>query len=118
MSDHGGEGQVRISDAERDHMVEVLRRHLAEGRLDLDTFEDRVGTVVSARSRREADRAFVDLPLLAAASTAKRAGRRRSTERPKPWWRPTDERFRDPASGLLTRVWVDPFDGSRHYLPD
>lgn len=31
---------------------------------------------------------------------------------------PTGERFRDPSSGKITRVWVDPADGSRHYVPE
>jgi hypothetical protein len=33
-------------------------------------------------------------------------------------WVPTDESFRDPSSGTLMRVWLDPVDGSRHYVPD
>jgi hypothetical protein len=33
-------------------------------------------------------------------------------------WRPTDESFRDPSSGTIMRVWVDPADGSRHYVPE
>lgn len=32
-------------------------------------------------------------------------------------WNPTDESFRDPSSGRLMRVWVDPADGTRHYVP-
>jgi hypothetical protein len=31
---------------------------------------------------------------------------------------PTSERFRDPSSGTIMRVWVDPADDSRHYVPD
>ena len=30
-------------------------------------------------------------------------------------WVATDEVFRDPTSGRVMRVWVDPTDGSRHY---
>ncbi len=33
-------------------------------------------------------------------------------------WRRTDEVFRDPSSGRLMRVWIDPADGTRHYVPD
>jgi hypothetical protein len=33
-------------------------------------------------------------------------------------WQPTDEVFRDPSSGRVMRVWVEPGDGSRHYVPD
>ena len=30
----------------------------------------------------------------------------------------TDEVFRDPTTERLMRVWVDPQDGSRHYVPE
>ncbi|MGI9033012.1 MAG: hypothetical protein ACR2HY_04915 [Acidimicrobiales bacterium] len=33
-------------------------------------------------------------------------------------WQRTDESFRDPSSGRLMRVWIDPADGTRHYVPD
>ena len=33
-------------------------------------------------------------------------------------WQRTDEVFRDPSSGRLMRVWVDPTDGIRHYVPE
>ncbi|MGH9066940.1 MAG: hypothetical protein ACRD0J_05570, partial [Acidimicrobiales bacterium] len=34
-------------------------------------------------------------------------------------WQPTSEVFRDPASGQVMRVWVDPADNdARHYLPE
>ena len=34
-----------------------------------------------------------------------------------PDWSPTEERFRDPSTGRLMRVWVDR-EGARHYVPD
>lgn len=33
-------------------------------------------------------------------------------------WQSTEELFRDPSSGRVMRVWIDPADGSRHYVPD
>jgi hypothetical protein len=33
-------------------------------------------------------------------------------------WQRTDELFRDPSSGRLMRVWIDPADGTRHYVPE
>ena len=33
-------------------------------------------------------------------------------------WERTDEVFRDPTTERLMRVWVDPQDGSRHYVPE
>ena len=36
---------------------------------------------------------------------------------PQSTWSPTDERFRDPSTGRLMRVWVEG-DGTRHYVPE
>ncbi len=33
-------------------------------------------------------------------------------------WVATDEVFRDPTTNRLMRVWVDPADGSRHYVTE
>jgi len=33
-------------------------------------------------------------------------------------WTRTDELFRDPSSGRLMRVWLDPAAGTRHYVPE
>ncbi len=33
-------------------------------------------------------------------------------------WQRTDEVFRDPTTRRFMRVWVDPRDGSRHYVPE
>ncbi len=38
--------------------------------------------------------------------------------KPATGWVRTAERFRDPSSGAIMRVWVDPADDSRHYVPD
>ena len=35
----------------------------------------------------------------------------------RPEWTPTEERFRDPSTGRLMRVWLD-HTGARHYVPD
>jgi hypothetical protein len=47
-----------------------------------------------------------------------RLRRHGQSDRPSANWRPTEESFRDPSSGILMRVWIDPADGSRHYVPD
>ena len=38
--------------------------------------------------------------------------------RPEQHWSRTDEVFRDPSTSRVMRVWVDPSDGSRHYVPE
>jgi hypothetical protein len=63
-----------------------------------------------------------DLPPLGVPGTpgAGRAGgsrgRHAQTRKPEPGWVPTAERFRDPSSGVIMRVWIDPADESRHYV--
>lgn len=116
-----------IGDAERDQLAAALREHYAAGRLDLDELRRRVAVVIAARYLDEARAALAELPAIAAGPTSAPAASRRSWPRrrghahadsPRPGWERTDERFRDPASGQVMRVWVDPADGSRHYVPD
>ena len=33
-------------------------------------------------------------------------------------WERTNEVIRDPFTNRTVRVWIDPADGSRHYVPD
>ncbi len=37
---------------------------------------------------------------------------------PEPRFRPTDERFRDPTTRVLMRVYVDPATGEQRYVPE
>jgi hypothetical protein len=39
-------------------------------------------------------------------------------DQPGAGWIPTDERFRDPTSRAIMRVWIDPADQTRHYVPE
>ncbi|HYP45807.1 MAG TPA: DUF1707 domain-containing protein [Propionibacteriaceae bacterium] len=52
----------RIGDAERDRAAELLRDHLAEGRLDQGEFDDRVTRALTARTQADLDPLFTDLP--------------------------------------------------------
>ncbi|MBV9932799.1 MAG: DUF1707 domain-containing protein [Actinobacteria bacterium] len=56
---------VRISDAERNDVVELLRHHCAEGRITLDEFSDRVGDVFEARTSADLELVTRDLPVVA-----------------------------------------------------
>ena len=53
---------TRLGDEERASLVAALRRHVSEGRLTLEEFEERVGLVFAASRRSDADEAFADLP--------------------------------------------------------
>lgn len=52
----------RISDADRDAAVEMLRQHFELGRLDPSEFEQRMGAALTARVAADLDPLFVDLP--------------------------------------------------------
>ena len=123
----------RFGDADRDRLVAVLREHYAQGRFDLDEFSRRAEIVLSAQYADEAAAALHDLPPLgpsgsgqgtagpgSGAGTGRKARGRRHAQSaaPGPGWVPTSERFRDPTSGTVMRVWLDPADQSRHYVPD
>jgi len=75
---------MRVSDEQRQRVVDELRRHCAAGRLDVDEYADRIEQALGASSLEDLDRALGDLPMLRIAdptgSTAAlgngRAGRR------------------------------------------
>lgn len=71
-----------------------------------------------AETREQATAALDGLPPLGAKSKGRRRRSHGHADAPGPGWVATRERFRDPGSGQIMRVWVDPVDESRHYLPD
>src|SRR6478672_8251221 len=73
---------VRISDAERNDAVELLRHHCAEGRITLDEFSDRVGAVFEARTTGDLELVTHDLPATAAPPPPETTNRRK---RAKQW---------------------------------
>jgi|GEM_PF-873671 len=107
------------TEQERERLAVALRRHLADGRLDLEQFDVQVAQLYRASTRREAREALDGLPLLNAdpsGPTARTTGRRHGeTHRIAPHRVATAEVFRDPSSGRVMRVRVDPTDGSQHY---
>ncbi len=119
------------TEADRERLVALLGEHYAVGLFGLDELDRRVGTVLSARYLDEAAAAVADLPgrplpapsgSATPGSTAPRRPRRRRghahADQPDAGWIPTDERFRDPSTSSIMRVWVDPTDHSRHYIPE
>ena len=58
------EASLRVSDADRDQAVIVLREHLLAGRLTLEEFSGRVEAALRARSAGELAHAGEDLPEL------------------------------------------------------
>ena len=125
------------ADADRERLVALLREHYAVGLFGLDELDRRVGLVLSAQYLDEAAAAVADLPGVSAPglasgsamsdramsgrATPRRVKRRRGhaqVDQPAAGWIPTDERFRDPTTRAVMRVWIDPADQSRHYVPE
>jgi hypothetical protein len=114
---------VRLSDADRERLFEALSAHAGAGRLSVEELERRIERAAAAQTRQDAAALLADLPPLPAGASDAAARRWwRATphgERPSvdPSWRETDERFRDPGSGRVMRVWVDS-SGGRHYVAE
>ena len=53
---------LRVSDQEREAVVETLRAHAAEGRLDPDELDERLTAAYTAKTRRELAGLTRDLP--------------------------------------------------------
>lgn len=112
---------MRLSDADRERLFEQLSRHAAAGRIGIEELERRVAAIDAAETREQAAEVMGDLPPLPGeAGTRWQWGRGRghaAAEQPQPHWHPTGERFRDPGTNEVMRVWVDS-EGGRHYLLD
>ena len=114
-------------DADRERLVGLLREHYALGVLDLDELNRRVEEVLAARYAEDADAAVADLPQLGGPATGAPARAKRPRKgghghaaEPGAGWVPTDERFRDPTTRVIMRVWVDPSTQpeTRWYVPE
>jgi Domain of unknown function (DUF1707) len=122
------------SEADRERLIALLREHYAVGLFGLDELDRRVGVILGAQYLDQAGAAVADLPGTTGTGTAgtgtatppgtgppRRARRRRGhahADQPAAGWVPTNERFRDPSTSTIMRVWVDPADQSRHYVPE
>jgi hypothetical protein len=56
---------LRASDADRERVADLLRRHTAEGRLDPDELDDRLSGAYAARTIDDLESLTADLPVLA-----------------------------------------------------
>jgi Domain of unknown function (DUF1707) len=108
-----------VTEPEQEELLRALQRHVASGRLELAEFDVRAAQLYRATTRATARAVLDGLPLLDAGTPSGRRARRRHGEGApvQEHWVATGEVFRDPTSGRVMRVWVDPTDGSRHYAP-
>ncbi len=55
---------MRVSDAERQRVIDELRRHCGAGRLDVDEYAARIEGALAATTLAELDELLVDLPMV------------------------------------------------------
>jgi hypothetical protein len=94
---------LRVSHADRDRMVEILRDAAADGRLEIDELEERVERALTARTFADLEQLALDLPVAAPAPPAVRA--------PVPVAEADGEVVRWQSSGLRLRregAWLVP----------
>jgi hypothetical protein len=105
-----------VTDARREAAAAALGRHYTEDRIDADELSRRLDLAYGA----DVDAALDGLPPLDPLPERKRRWGRRHGEADtaQPTWVPTKERFVDPTTQRVMRVWIDPADHSRHYVPE
>lgn len=110
---------MRLSDADRERLYALLSQHAAAARITIEELERRVALAAGAETREEATALVDDLPPLPGRSQAAwwRIRAHGEADAVAVDWQPTNERFRDPRTERIMRVWVDA-DGGRHYVPD
>jgi hypothetical protein len=130
--------EAQFGDRDREHLFSLLSAHAAADHIDLEELERRVVAVSEAEGRAQAEAVLADLPALPEgalgldsttgfgdrpAHPGAEAGRPRwgrghaDSDRAEDGWRATGERFRDPKTRRVMRVWEDAA-GGRHYVPD
>lgn len=118
MSQHGElNPSIRASDDDRERVVEILRRHTAEGRITADEFDERMDAAYEARTLGALAELTVDLPVDLAEHTQRQA---EIARRDKPR-KTLAKRVREDVSGLaslgivLTVIWV--LSGGGYFWP-
>ena len=97
-----------------DELAALIGRHYAAGRFDGSELERRLDLALAGSHD-----ALDGLPPLPASPARRRWGRRHGEPgAAQPTWVPTKERFVDPTTQRVMRVWVDPADHTRHYVAD
>jgi class 3 adenylate cyclase len=108
MERRGDALDVRVSDADRDHVVDQLKRHLADGRLTTEEFSDRAGEAYASRTARDLEWCLRELPEDRHAKTLEDKVRLRE------WRRSLITRFAVPN---LTCIGVWALSGGGYFWP-
>ncbi|MGW0178578.1 DUF1707 SHOCT-like domain-containing protein [Nocardia sp. NPDC003345] len=82
-----GNRDLRVSDAEREHVGELLQRAVGLGMLSLGEFTERMDTALAAKTRGELNAVLIDLPgvrLIGEPPTVRPPGHTRPIPQPRP----------------------------------
>ncbi|MEV1201245.1 DUF1707 SHOCT-like domain-containing protein [Microbispora rosea] len=113
--------EMRASDGDRDRVAAALREHVAEGRLTIDEFNERLEQVYQSRTYGELARLTYDLPEI---DLHRLPAATESVQRPHPA-RP-DDKARSlkgawsawaAASGVSWMIWLITTVASGHFIP-
>ena len=112
----GGElnPSIRASDADRERIVEVLRRHTAEGRITAEEFDERMAAAYDARTLGALAELTTDLPVDLAAHAQRQQELAKKAK-------PLSRQVRQEISGIaslgviLTTIWV--VSGGGYFWP-
>jgi hypothetical protein len=107
--------RLRASDADRERTVEQLRRHHADGRLDMEEFSERMDRAYAAKTLAELDELMADLPRDAAPATPRAAGalEERRARRQQTFYRSLAIYLA--VNAMLVVVWL--FSGRGYFWP-
>jgi hypothetical protein len=106
---------------DRDAAAQELGRHYVAGHIEADDLDRRLTTLYGPGDESTA---LADLPALERRHTpeVRRAGwwrfRHGESATAKADWVPTTERFVDPTTQRVMRVWTDPASQARHYVAE
>jgi hypothetical protein len=104
-----------------DAAARELGRHYVAGHIEAGELDRRLGELYESQDDAAA---LADLPALEQghAPEVRRSGwwrfRHGESKRAEPGWLPTTERFVDPTSQRVMRVWIDPDSRERHYVAE
>ena len=115
----GGElnPSIRASDADRERVVEILRRNTAEGRISADEFDERMTAAYDAKTMGALAELTTDLPV----DLAEHAQRQKALAKKAKPGKPMRRQVREEVSGLaslgvvLTVIWV--LSGAGYFWP-
>jgi Domain of unknown function (DUF1707) len=108
---------LRASDADRERVVETLRRHTAEGRITAEEFDERMTAAYGARTLGALAELTTDLPV----DLAEHAQRQKALVKKAKPGRSVSRKVREDVSGLaglgvfLTVIWV--ISGAGYFWP-